>query len=177
MHLCKCTGTMFDCSQLLLEYCSLSGWPTQLSAVCFDSRICWWSNPTNRTSASVLILLFKVCALSIKFASDFLVKSSSLEVSEQPFFDVSMSKFNLGPMPLWHGAASPLYMPPPPPLLINLLPPLFPFFHRQEAHGWRQDGKNVIFLAGGPTKEKPKWLGAKKGGGSLEESVTKIVTF
>ena len=43
----------------------------------------------------------------------FLVKSSSLEVFEQPFFDVSMSKFNLGPMPLWHGAASPLYMPPP----------------------------------------------------------------
>ena len=85
----------------------------------------------------------------------FLVKSSSLEVSEQPFFDVSMSKFNLGPMPLWHGAASPLYMPPPP-LLINLLPPLFTFFHWQEAHGWRQDGKNVIFLAGGPTKEKPK---------------------
>ena len=43
----------------------------------------------------------------------FLVKSSSLEVSEQPFFDVLMSKFNLGPTPLWHGAASPLYMPPP----------------------------------------------------------------
>ncbi len=29
------------------------------------------------------------------------------------FYDISMSKFNLGPMPLWHGAASPLYMPPP----------------------------------------------------------------
>jgi hypothetical protein len=43
----------------------------------------------------------------------FLLKSSSLEMSEQPFFDVLMSKFNLGPMPLWHGAASPLYMPPP----------------------------------------------------------------
>ncbi len=43
----------------------------------------------------------------------FLVKSSSLEVSEQPFFDVLMSKFSLGPMPLWHWAASPLYMPPP----------------------------------------------------------------
>jgi hypothetical protein len=85
----------------------------------------------------------------------FLVKSSLLEVSEQPIFDVLMSKLYLGPMPLWHGAASPLYMPPPP-LLINLLPPLFNFFHRQEAHGWRQDGKNVIFLEGGPTKEKPK---------------------
>ena len=44
----------------------------------------------------------------------FSVKSSSLEVFEQlSFFDVSMSKFNLGPMPLWHGAASPFYMPPP----------------------------------------------------------------
>ena len=43
----------------------------------------------------------------------FSVKSSSLEVFEQPFFYVLMSKFNLGPMPLWHGAASPLYMPPP----------------------------------------------------------------
>ena len=35
----------------------------------FDSRICWWSNATNRSS--VPILLFKVCALSIKFASNF----------------------------------------------------------------------------------------------------------
>ena len=43
----------------------------------------------------------------------FSVKSSSLEVFEQPFFYILMSKFNLGPMPLWHGAASPLYMPPP----------------------------------------------------------------
>jgi hypothetical protein len=64
----------------------------------------------------------------------FLVKSSSLEVFEQRFFDVSMSKFYLGPMPLWHGAASPLYMPPPP-LLVNLLSHLFTFFHWQEAHG------------------------------------------
>jgi hypothetical protein len=55
---------------------------------------------TNR--ALVLILLFKVCTLLIKFASDFSVKSSSLEVFKQlSFFDVSMSKFNLGPMPLW----------------------------------------------------------------------------
>ncbi len=43
----------------------------------------------------------------------FSVRSSSLEVFEQPFFDVLMSKLKLGPMPLWHGAASPLYMPPP----------------------------------------------------------------
>ncbi len=44
----------------------------------------------------------------------FSVKSSSLEMFKQPFFDVSISKFNLGPMPLWHGAASPsLYAPPP----------------------------------------------------------------
>jgi len=65
----------------------------------------------------------------------FSVKSSSLEVFEQlSFFDVLMSKFNLGPMPLWHGAASPLYMPPPP-LLVNLLSHLFTFFHWQEAHG------------------------------------------
>ncbi len=43
----------------------------------------------------------------------FLVKKSSLQVSEQPFFDILMSQFNLVPMLLWHGAASPLYMPPP----------------------------------------------------------------
>ncbi len=43
----------------------------------------------------------------------FSVESCSLKVFEQPFFFVSMSKFNLAPMPLWHGAASPLYMPPP----------------------------------------------------------------
>jgi hypothetical protein len=43
----------------------------------------------------------------------FSVKSSSLEVFKQPFFYVSMSKFNLGPMALWYGAAFPLYMPPP----------------------------------------------------------------
>jgi hypothetical protein len=42
----------------------------------------------------------------------FSVKSKSLEVFEQPFFYVSMSKFNMGPMPLWHVAAFPLYMPP-----------------------------------------------------------------
>ena len=140
MHLCKQTGTIFDCSQVLLEYCSVLGWPLQLSAVCFDSRICWWSNITN--CSSVPILLFKVCTLSIKFASDFSVKSSSLEVSEQPFFDASMSKFNLGPMPLWHGAASPLYMPPPPPLLINLLPPPLYFFSLtggpQMEAGWKE---------------------------------------
>jgi hypothetical protein len=41
------------------------------------------------------------------------VKSSSLEVFEQPFFLRFYVIFNLGPMPLWHGAASPLYMPPP----------------------------------------------------------------
>ena len=69
MHLCKHTRTIFDCSQVILEYCSVSGWSSQLSAVCFDSRICWWSNATNRSS--VPILLFKICALSIKFASIF----------------------------------------------------------------------------------------------------------
>jgi len=69
MHLCKHTRTIFDRSQVILEYSSVSGWPSQLSAVCFDSRICWWSNATNRSS--VPILLFKVCALSIKFASNF----------------------------------------------------------------------------------------------------------
>jgi hypothetical protein len=30
------------------------------------------------------------------------------------FFDILMTEFNLGPMPLWHGAASPIFMPPPP---------------------------------------------------------------
>jgi hypothetical protein len=30
---------------------------------------------------------------------------------------------------------------------------------------------------GGPTKESPNDLGGKMGGGVLEESVTKIVTF
>ena len=92
------------------------------------------------------------------------------------FFDVLMSKFNLGPMPLWHGAASPLYMPPPP-LLVNLLSHLFTFFHWQEAHGWRQDAKNVDFFGGMPNKGKAQMIRRENGGGALEESVTKIVTF
>ncbi len=143
MHLCKCTGTMFDHLQLLLEYCSLSGWPSQLSAVCFDSRICWWSNDTNRSS--VPILLFKVCALSIKFVSVFSVKSSSLEVFEQPFF-LTFRCQSLTWAPCLYGMGQlPLFICPPP-LLINLLPPLFPFFYWQEAHGWRQDWKNVNFF-------------------------------
>ncbi len=87
-----------------------------------------------------------------------------------------MSKFNLGPMPLWHGAASPLYMPPTP-LLINLIPPLFTFFHWQEAHGWRQDRKNINYFGGRPNKEKVQMIRWENGGGALEESVTKIVTF
>ncbi len=79
-------------------------------------------------------------------------------------------------MPLWHGAASPLYIPPPP-LLINLLPPLFTFFHWQEAHGWRQDGKNVNFFGRRPNEGKAQMIRRENGGGALEESVTKIVTF
>jgi hypothetical protein len=87
-----------------------------------------------------------------------------------------MSKFNLGPMPLWHGADSPLYMLPPP-LLYNLLPPVFTFFHQQEAHGWRQDGKNVDFFGRKPNKGKAQMIRRKNGGGTLKESITKIVTF
>jgi hypothetical protein len=63
------------------------------------------------------------------------------------------------------------------PLLINLLPHLFIFFHRQEAHGWRQDGKNVDFLGGRHNKGKAQMTRWENGGGALEESVTKIVTF
>jgi hypothetical protein len=53
----------------------------------------------------------------------------------------------------------------PPPLLINLLLPLFTFFHRQEAHGWRQDGKNVNFFGRRPNKGKAQMIRRKKGGG------------
>ncbi len=66
---------------------------------------------------------------------------------------------------------------PPPPLLINLFPHLINFFHRQEAHGWRQDGKNVDFLGGRPNKEKAQMIRWEIGGSALEESVKKIVTF
>ena len=60
------------------------------------------------------ILLFKVCALSIKFASVFFRKKQFIRsVWTTLFFDISMSELTLGPMPLWHGAASPFYMPPP----------------------------------------------------------------
>jgi hypothetical protein len=75
-------------------------------------------------------------------------------------------------------AASPFYMPPPP-LLINLLSPLF--FHWQEAHGWRQDGKNVDFFwqeaQQRKSKGKAQMIRWEYGGCALEESVTKIVTF
>ncbi len=71
----------------------------------------------------------------------------------------------------------PLFICPPLPLLINLLPPLFTFFHRQEAHGWRQDGKNVIFFGGRPNKGKAQMIRWENGGGALEKSVTEIVTF
>ena len=66
---------------------------------------------------------------------------------------------------------------PPPSLLINLLPPLFTFFHWQDAHGWRQDGKNVDFFGGRPNEGKAQMIRRENGGGALEESVTKIVTF
>ncbi len=140
MHLCKQTGTFFDRLQVLLEYCSVLGWPSQLSAVCLNSRICWWSNNTN--PSSVPILLFKVCALSIKFASDFSVKSSSLEVIEQPFFLTFWCQ-SLTWAPCLYGMGQlPLFICPPPPLLINLLPPPLYFFSlaggpRIEA-GWKE---------------------------------------
>ena len=86
----------------------------------------------------------------------FSVKSSSLEVFEQPFF-LTFRCQSLTWAPCFYGMGQlPLFICPPPPYLINLLPPLFTFFSlaggpRVEA-GWRM----LIFLAGGPTKEKPK---------------------
>ncbi len=58
----------------------------------------------------------------------------------------------------------PLFICPPPPLLINLFPPLFSIFHRLEAHGWRQDGKNVNFFGGRPNEGKAQIIRHKKGG-------------
>jgi len=65
----------------------------------------------------------------------FSVKSSSLEVFEQPFFLTFLCQ-SLTWAPCLYGMGQlPLFICPPPPLLINLLPHLFTFFHRQEAHG------------------------------------------
>jgi hypothetical protein len=107
----------------------------------------------------------------------FSVKSSSLEVFEQPFFLTFLCQ-SLTWAPCLYGMGQlPLFICPPPPLLINLLPPLFTFFHWQEAHGWRQDGKNVDFFGGRPNEGKAQMIRRENGGGALEESVTKIVTF
>ncbi len=127
-----------------------------------------------RTDLPVKLLRFAHSLSSLKVV--FSVKSSLLEVFEQPFLLTFWCQ-SLTWAPCLYGMGQlPLFICPPPPLLINLLPPLFTFFHWQEAHGWRQDGKNVVFFGRRPNKGKPKWLGGKMGGGALEESITKIVT-
>ncbi len=78
------------------------------------------------------ILLFKVCALLIKFASDFSVKSSSLEVFEQLFFLTFPCQSSTWAPCLYGMGQLPLFICLPPPLLINLIlpAPFLTFFHR-----------------------------------------------
>jgi hypothetical protein len=93
------------------------------------------------------------------------VKSSSLEVFEQPLFLMFQCQ-SLTWAPCLYGMGQlPLSICPPPPLLINLLPPLFTFFHWQDIHGWRQDGKNVIFFGGRPDKGKAQMIRQENGRG------------
>jgi hypothetical protein len=69
---------------------------------------------TNRSL--VLILFFEVRTLLIKFASDFSVKSSSLEVFEQLCFLTFHVKVQLGPHAFMAWGSFPfLYAPPPSP--------------------------------------------------------------
>jgi hypothetical protein len=79
---------------------------------------------TNRSL--VLILLFKVCTLLIKFASDFSVKSSSLEVFEQLSFLMLPCQSSTWAPCLYGMGQLPLFICPPPPLLP---PPFLTFFH------------------------------------------------
>jgi hypothetical protein len=97
----------------------------------------------------------------------FSVISSSLEVFEQPFFLMFRCQ-SLTWAPCLYGMGQlPLCICPSPPLLINLLPHLFTFFHRQEAHGWRQDGGNADFLGGRPNEGKAQMIRWENGGGRI----------
>ncbi len=78
---------------------------------------------TNRSL--VLILLFKVCTLLIKFASDFSVKSSSLEVIEQLSFLTFPCQSSTWAPCLYGMGQLPLFICPPP---LLSFPPLLDFF-------------------------------------------------
>jgi hypothetical protein len=110
MHLCKHTGTIFDRSLILLEYYVD---PRSSQQYVLIQEFVGDPMPPTTFLCPFFSLRFAHSLSSLQVI--FSVKSSSLEVFEQlSFFDVLMSKFNLGPMPLWHGAAFPLYMPPAP---------------------------------------------------------------
>jgi hypothetical protein len=67
----------------------------------------------------MLILLFKVCTPLIKFASDFSVKSSSLEVFEQLSFLTFPCQSSTWAPCLYGMGHLPLFICPPPPLLLT----------------------------------------------------------
>jgi hypothetical protein len=79
---------------------------------------------TNRSL--VLILLFKVCTLLIKFASDFSVKSISLEMFEQLSFLTFPCQSSTWAPCLYGMGQLPLFICPPPP---SPPPPFLTFFH------------------------------------------------